>query len=376
MFLTPKTKVWVVMSAMIGIVLLMLCTPFLISSGTGIVPREVVQAVFLTMEFFAAIFLLNEFNRLRIIIKEKESDSKILQKIEEDVHNLSYFKSATAGMKGIILAGGTATRLFPLTITTSKQLLPIYDYQMIFYPLNTLISAGIKDIFMIVSPENSGPFLNLLGSIFKEYGINIYFEVQKVPRGLADAFILAEKFIGNDSVALVLGDNIFEDNFSEAIKNFKSGGHVFAKKVSDPERSGVVKFDENNKAVQIVEKPKEWISDYAITGLYLYDSEVVKVAKSLAPSERGELEIVDLHNFYLNKEKLKVTVFDGEWLDAGTFDSLLEAGKIVKDKGISANFHPIIKDAVRKFNEEMKTRLKRNLEAYNIFLREEQNKKV
>lgn len=264
-------------------------------------------------------------------------------------------------MKGIILSGGTATRLFPLTATTSKQLLPIYNRQMIFYPLNTLIKAGIKDILMIVSPEHSGQYLNLLGSTMKKFGINIYFEVQKVPRGLADAFILGESFIGNDSVTMILGDNIFEDDFSQEIKNFKSGGHVFAKKVSDPERFGVVKFDENNKAVEVIEKPSEWISDYAVTGLYIYDNRVVEVAKSAVPSERGEIEITSLQNYYLQKGELQVSTVSGEWLDAGTFDSLLAAGNIVKNKEIYKNFDPIIDTAIAEFNEELKIIAKKRL---------------
>lgn len=191
-------------------------------------------------------------------------------------------------MKGIVLAGGTATRLFPLTATTSKQLLPVYDRQMIFYPLNVLIKAGIKDILIIVSPDNSGQFLNLLGSMFEELGVKLDFKVQKVPKGLAEAFILGEDFIDEDNVALVLGDNIFQDNFSESIKNFDGGGLVFAKKVPDPERYGVVKFDEKGKAIQIEEKPSEWISDYAIPGVYVYDSRCVEAAKQSVPSERGK----------------------------------------------------------------------------------------
>lgn len=264
-------------------------------------------------------------------------------------------------MKGIILAGGTATRLFPLTATTSKQLLPVYDRQMIFYPLNTLIKAGIKDILVIIAPEHSGQFLNLLGSIFKKYGINLHFDVQKVPKGLPEAFNLGESFIGDENIALILGDNIFEDDFSEAIKNFKSGGHIFATKVPDPERSGVVKFDKDGKVMQIVEKPKEWLSDYAISGLYLYDARVVKAAKNLKPSERGEVEIVDLHNFYLGKGELEVTVFDGVWMDAGTIDSLLEAGNVVKNKGIYKKFDPLIDQAIAKFNEELKNIAKKKL---------------
>ncbi len=264
-------------------------------------------------------------------------------------------------MKGIILSGGTATRLFPLTATTSKQLLPVYNRQMIFYPLNTLIKAGIKDILIIVSPEHSGQFLNLLGSIFKKYGVNLYFEVQKLPRGLADAFILGESFIDNDNVAMVLGDNIFEDDFSEVIKDFKSGGHVFAKKVSDPERFGVVKFDENNKAIEVVEKPTEWLSDFAVTGLYIYDNRVVEVAKNAVPSERGEIEITSLQNFYLQKGELQVSIVEGEWLDAGTFDSLLEAGNIVKNKEIYKKFDPIIDQAIEEFNAELKVLAKKRL---------------
>ena len=263
--------------------------------------------------------------------------------------------------KGIILAGGTATRLFPLTATTSKQLLPVYDRQMIFYPLNTLVKAGIRDILMIVSPEYSGQFLNLLGSLLKKRGARIVFEAQKIPRGLSEAFILGEKFIGSDSVAMILGDNIFEDDFSRQIKSFKSGGHVFAKKVPDPERSGVVQFDKNGKAVKIVEKPVRWISDYALTGLYLYDKRVVEAAKKLKPSERGELEIVDLHNFYLKKKELEVSVFEGEWLDAGTVDSLLAAGNVVKEKGLYKNFHPLVEESIIEFNSELKEIAKKRL---------------
>lgn len=265
-------------------------------------------------------------------------------------------------MKGIILAGGTATRLFPLTATTSKQLLPVYDKQMIFYPLNTLVKAGIKDILMIVAPEHSGQFLNLLGSLLKKYGINISFEVQSVPRGLAEALTLGENHIGEDNVALILGDNIFEDDFSKQIKEFRTGGHVFAKKVADPERFGVVKFNKNNKAMEIVEKPTQWISDYAVTGLYLYDNECVNIAKKMKPSERGEIEITDVNRAYLKKKALEVTLFDGEWLDAGTPDSLLEASLIVKEKGISKNFHPLLEEAIREFNEELKIRSKKRLQ--------------
>lgn len=264
-------------------------------------------------------------------------------------------------MKGIILAGGTATRLFPLTATTSKQLLPVYDRQMIFYPLNILIKAGIREILIIVSPEHSGQFLNLLGSMFEKYGIYIEFKVQKIPRGLADAFIVGENFIGDDNVTMVLGDNIFEDDFSEAIKNFKSGGHIFAKKVVDPERYGVVKFDKNKKAVKIMEKPRQWISNYAIPGLYIYDNRVIQAARKVKPSRRGEIEITSLHNFYLEKGELTVSTFNGEWLDAGTFDSLLEAGNVVRKKKLYKKFHPMIDEAIGKFSQELKKIAKKKL---------------
>ncbi len=264
-------------------------------------------------------------------------------------------------MKGIVLAGGTATRLFPLTATTSKQLLPVYNRQMIFYPLNVLVRAGIKDILIIVSPEHSGQFINLLGRIFEKQDVRLEFKVQSVPRGLAEAFILGESFIENDNVTMILGDNIFEDDFSRIIRNFRSGGHIFAKKVPDPERYGVVEFDKSGKAIQIVEKPQEWISDYAIPGLYIFDSRVSVAARNVKPSERGELEITSLHNYYLEKGALHVSTFEGEWLDAGTFDTLLEAGRIVKEKEIYKNFDPQIEQAIEEFNAELKTIAKKQL---------------
>jgi glucose-1-phosphate thymidylyltransferase len=270
-------------------------------------------------------------------------------------------KTRRRKMKGIILAGGTATRLFPMTATTSKQLLPVYDRQMIFYPLNTLIKAGIKDILIIVAPEHSGQFLNLLGSLLKKYDINISFEVQSSPRGLAEALTIGANHIGDDNVALILGDNIFEDDLSKEIRAFRSGAHVFATKVADPERFGVVRFNKNMRAMEIVEKPKVWISDYAVTGLYLYDNNCVEIAKKMKPSDRGEIEITDVNRNYLGKKQLEVTVFDGEWLDAGTPDSLLDASMIVKEKGISKNFHPLLDEAIREFNEELKILSKKRL---------------
>ena len=234
-------------------------------------------------------------------------------------------------MRGIILSGGNATRLRPCTKVTSKQLLPVYNRPMIYYPLNTLIKSGIKEILIIISPERAGDYLNLLGS-GKDFGVKFTYEIQDKPRGLADAFIIGENFIDQDNVTMILGDNIFEDDLSKDIKNFKSGGKVFAKKVSDPERFGVVKFDDNMKAVEVKEKPKKWLSDYALTGLYVFDSRVVEAAKSVKPSERGELEITDLHNWYLEKGELEVAMVKGEWIDAGTFDSLLAAQILVKEK--------------------------------------------
>ncbi|MFH1661549.1 MAG: sugar phosphate nucleotidyltransferase [Candidatus Falkowbacteria bacterium] len=234
-------------------------------------------------------------------------------------------------MRGIILSGGSATRLRPCTKITSKQLLPVYNRPMIYYPINTLIKAGIKEILIIVAPERAGDYLNLLGS-GKEFGVKFTYEIQDKPRGLAEAFIIGENFIDNENVCMILGDNIFADDFTEDIKKFRQGGKVFAKKVSDPERFGVVKFDENMKAVEIKEKPKQWISDYAITGLYIYDSRVIEAAKSVKPSERGELEITDLHNWYLEKGELEVAMVNNEWLDAGTFDSLMEAQILAKEK--------------------------------------------
>lgn len=234
-------------------------------------------------------------------------------------------------MRGIILSGGSGTRLRPLTKITSKQLLPIYNKPMIYYPLNTLIQAGIKEILIIVSPERAGDYLNLLGS-GKRFGVKFTYEIQDKPEGLAQAFLIGENFIDQEDVAMILGDNIFEDDFSEDIKNFKSGAKVFAKHVSDPERFGVVKFDDNKKAQQIVEKPQEFLSDYAVTGLYVCDHRVVNIAKNIKPSSRGELEIVDVLNSYLEKGELEVAMVNGEWLDAGTFDSLLRAQNLAKER--------------------------------------------
>jgi glucose-1-phosphate thymidylyltransferase len=234
-------------------------------------------------------------------------------------------------MKGIILAGGRATRLRPLTAITSKQLLPVYDKPMIFYPIETLIKAGIKDILIIIAPDYSGHFLNLLGD-GKDFGAHFSYAVQKEPRGLADAFIIGSDFIDDDSVTMILGDNIFDKDFSQEIKNFKSGGMVFAKKVSDPQRFGVVEFDKNMKVISIEEKPSQPKSNYAVVGLYTYDNQVVNIANNLKPSDRGEIEITDINKAYLEKGELQVNIFDSLWEDAGTFDSLLHVSNIMAQK--------------------------------------------
>lgn len=234
-------------------------------------------------------------------------------------------------MRGIILSGGSGTRLKPLTKVTSKQLLPIYNRPMIYYPLNTLIKAGIKEILIIVAPDRAGDYLNLLGS-GREFGVKFTYEIQDKPEGLVQAFIIGENFIDQENVTMILGDNIFEDDFSEEINNFKSGGKVFAKEVTDPERFGVVKFNADMKAEKIVEKPKEYLSNQALTGLYIYDKRVVAIAKDMKPSARGELEIVDVMNWYLERGELEVARVKGEWLDAGTFESLLKAQNFAKEK--------------------------------------------
>lgn len=240
-------------------------------------------------------------------------------------------------MKGIILAGGKATRLRPLTLVTSKQLLPVYNKPMIYYPLQTLLDAGIRDILIIIAPDYSGQFLNLLGD-GSEFGARFSYIVQKEPRGLSEAFILGEKFIGNDNVTMILGDNIFlQQDFSQDIKNFKSGGLVFARQVEDPQRYGVVEFNKNGKVISLEEKPQKPKSNYAVVGLYVFDNRVSAAAKNLKPSPRGELEIIDLQKFYLDKNELTVKIFDGIWEDAGTFDSLLRVGNIVAQSQLTSS---------------------------------------
>lgn len=238
-------------------------------------------------------------------------------------------------MKGIILAGGSGTRLYPLTMITSKQLLPIYDKPMIYYPLSTLMLAGIKDILIISTPNDLPNFKKLLGD-GSHYGIRLSYKEQPSPDGLAQAFILGEEFIGDDNVAMVLGDNIFYGNglskmLQEATEN-KGRATVFGYYVEDPERFGIVEFDDNGKVLSVEEKPKNPKSNYALTGLYFYDNRVTKYAKSLKPSERGELEITDLNKMYLENGDLDVKLLGRgyAWLDTGTMDSLLEAGEFVR----------------------------------------------
>jgi len=214
---------------------------------------------------------------------------------------------------------------------TSKQLLPVYNRPMIYYPLNTLIKAGIKEILIIVAPERAGDYLNLLGS-GKDFGVKFTYEVQDKPEGLAQAFIIGESFMDNDSVCMILGDNIFEDDLADAVKSFKSGAKVFAKEVKDPERFGIVEFDANMKAISIEEKPAQPKSNYCVTGMYVYDNRVVEIAKNLKPSARGELEISDVNKWYLAKGELEVAMIEGAWIDTGTFDSLLEAQNLAKEK--------------------------------------------
>lgn len=237
-------------------------------------------------------------------------------------------------MKGIILAGGLGTRLYPLTLAVSKQLMPVYDKPMIYYPLSTLMAAGIKDILIISTPYDLPNFRKLLGD-GSQIGCNIQYKEQKEPNGLAQAFVLGESFIGNDSVSLILGDNIFYgSNLEKLLKESSNpdGGIVFAYQVADPERYGVVAFDKDNMAYSIEEKPKEPKSNYAIPGLYFYDNSVIEIAKGLKPSARGEYEITDVNKHYLEQKSLKVMPLGRgvAWLDTGTHTSLMQAGQFIQ----------------------------------------------
>lgn len=237
-------------------------------------------------------------------------------------------------MKGIILAGGSGTRLHPLTLAVSKQLMPVYNKPMIYYPLATLMSAGIREILFITTPHDSHLFKNLFGD-GSQFGCEFSYEIQEVPNGLAQAFVIGAEFIGNDKVALILGDNIFyggEINRILAESKNPEGGYVFAYRVSDPERYGVVDFDETGKVLSIEEKPEEPKSNYAVPGLYFYDNSVIEIAKTLRPSARGEYEITDVNKAYLEMGKLNVkTLGTGvAWLDTGTFESLMQASNFVQ----------------------------------------------
>jgi len=231
-------------------------------------------------------------------------------------------------MKGIILAGGTGSRLYPLTKVTNKHLLPVYDQPMIYYPLNSLVNAGITEIMIVSGRGHAGHFLELLGS-GAEFGVRLTYEIQEKAGGIAEALGLADSWADDDNVAVILGDNIFEDNVKADVTSFTNGAKIFLKEVPDASRFGVVDLQEN-KVISIEEKPKIPKSNYAVTGLYLYDSEVFTIIKKLKPSKRGELEITDVNNAYLKRGKIQYAILKGYWSDAGTFNSLMRASMLVQ----------------------------------------------
>ena len=234
-------------------------------------------------------------------------------------------------MKGVILAGGNGTRLYPLTRVTNKHLLPVYNKPMIYYPIEKLVSVGIKDIIIVTGKENAGNFMSLLGS-GKEFGARFHYTLQDEAGGIAHALSLVQGFVKDDSMTVILGDNIILDDISEHVNTFTSGARIFLKEVKDPQRFGVPEFDENNRIKRIEEKPKEPKSNYAVTGIYQYDNTVFDKISKLKPSARGELEITDVNNLYLEEGTLSHAFLKEPWLDAGTFESLLEASNILKER--------------------------------------------
>jgi glucose-1-phosphate thymidylyltransferase len=235
-------------------------------------------------------------------------------------------------MKGVILAGGTGSRLYPLTKVTNKHLLPVYDKPMIFYPIQTLIGAGVKEIMIVSGRGHAGHFLELLGS-GADLGVRFTYEIQEDAGGIAQALYLAKDFVDNDNVTVILGDNIFQDKVDDTVRRFNSGAQIFLKSVPDAQRFGVAEIEEiNKKVICIEEKPQNPKSNYAVTGLYIYDKNVFSIIETLKPSGRGELEITDVNNHYIQRGDMKYSILNGYWSDAGTFDSLLKAGNLVKNQ--------------------------------------------
>lgn len=267
-------------------------------------------------------------------------------------------------MKGIILAGGTGSRLWPLTDQVSKQMLPVGRVPMIFYPLNILIKAGVRDILIVASPQHGGNFINMLEPLLRPYGISISLSIQLVPAGLPEAFTIGASFIGTNPVTMILGDNIFEDTdiISNAIENFDTGGMVFVKKVEDPQRFGVATIN-NGRIIDISEKPTNPASNLAITGAYIYDSRVIEIARLLKKSDRGEFEIVEVHQRYLKDKMLRFCQLNGEWFDAGTIDSYHRANSIALQKKFFENFDPILIKTIENGYKHNKAFLQAQLRA-------------